>query len=58
MDYENGKNPFRERREQISKWKMYAVEDIIENEDMLGVAETIRKKGIKTIDSLRMCHTC
>jgi len=54
MDYENGKNPFRERREQISKWKMYAVEDIIENENMLGVAETIRKKGIKKIDSLHI----
>ena len=27
LDYENGKNPFRERREQISKWKKYTIED-------------------------------
>jgi len=33
---------------------MYAVEDIIENEDMLGVAGTIRKKGTKKIDSLHI----
>jgi len=33
---------------------MHAVEDIIENEDMLGVAGTIRKKGTKKIDSLHI----
>lgn len=28
LDYENSQNPFRERREQIIKWRTYANEDI------------------------------
>ena len=31
LDYENSKNPFKERKEQIAKWKMYAIEDIQES---------------------------
>ena len=31
LDYENRKNPFRERQEQIMKWKKYAITDIEEN---------------------------
>ncbi len=40
-DYENSKNPFRERKEQITKWRMYAVEDIAENEEVLDVAKIL-----------------
>lgn len=54
LDYENGKNPFRERREQISKWKTYAVDDISENESVLKVAGMLLEKGIKKIDSLHV----
>ena len=54
LDYENGKNPFRERREQISRWKMYAVDDIVENEEVLHIAGTLLEKGIKKIDSLHI----
>jgi len=28
LDYENSKNPFRERKEQIAKWRTYAMRDI------------------------------
>lgn len=28
LDYENEKNPFRERREQIAKWRKYARVDV------------------------------
>ena len=54
LDYENGKNPFRERREQISKWKSYAVEDVAERKGVLKVAEMLFEKGIKKIDSLHV----
>ena len=54
MDYENGKNPFRERKEQILKWKMYAADDIVERENVLHIAGTLVDKGIKKIDSLHI----
>ncbi|MES9906568.1 MAG: PIN domain-containing protein, partial [Sedimenticola sp.] len=50
----NSKNPFRERREQISKWRKYSTEDIIENEKVIGEAEMLRELGIKKIDSLHI----
>ena len=36
MDYENNKNPFRERKMQIAKWRMYAIEDIEACDEVLG----------------------
>ena len=54
LDYENGKNPFRERREQISKWKAYASEDVGENERVLQLAVMLFEKGMKKIDSLHI----
>lgn len=54
LDYENGRNPFRERKEQISKWKKYAVEDVSENKNVLQIAGTMREKGIKKLDSLHV----
>ncbi len=54
LDYENGKNPFRERREQISKWKTYATNDVDENESVLHLAGMLLEKGIKKIDSLHV----
>lgn len=54
LDYENGKNPFGERREQISKWKKYAVEDVVESEGVLRVAGTLLQERIKKIDSLHI----
>jgi len=54
LDYENSKNPFRERKEQIAKWKMYAIEDIQESTDVLGLAEMLRKHGIKKLDSMHI----
>lgn len=28
LDYENSKNPFRERKDQIARWRGYSIEDI------------------------------
>jgi predicted nucleic acid-binding protein len=54
LDYENSKNPFRERKEQIAKWRMYAVEDIAENEEVLDIAKILQGHRIKNIDSLHI----
>ena len=54
LDYENGKNPFRERREQIAKWRKYAVDDVLENENILRLASILLEKGIRKMDSLHV----
>ena len=54
LDYENSKNPFRERREQIAKWGMYATEDVVESEELLRTARLLLEHGIKRIDSLHI----
>lgn len=46
LDYENNKNPFRERRDQISKWRKYSTVDIVEKKELLALAEIIREHGI------------
>lgn len=54
LDYENSKNPFRERREQIAKWRKYAKTDIEENEEVLKIANMVAQNGVKKIDSLHI----
>ena len=54
LDYENSQNPFRERREQIIKWRGYSNEDIEESEEILNIASVIMKHGIKKLDSLHL----
>jgi len=54
LDYENSQNPFRERREQIIKWRTYSENDIEESEDVLNIASMIMKHGIKKLDSLHL----
>lgn len=38
LDYENNKNPYSDRKVQISNWKKYAIEDIEENSDVIEQA--------------------
>ncbi len=54
LDYEHSQNPFRERREQIIKWRTYSNEDIEESEEILNIASTIMKHGIKKLHSLHL----
>lgn len=54
LDYENSKNPFRERRIQIKKWRTYALEDVVESEELLNVARRIQERGIKKMDALHI----
>ena len=54
LDYENNKNPYEERKEQINGWKKYAVIDIQENIELLEKAESLNKKGFQKYDSLHI----
>jgi len=54
LDYENSKNPFRERKDQIARWRGYSIEDIQENEEVLRVALKVHEKGVKKLDSLHL----
>ena len=51
---ENDVNPFKERREQIIKWRKYAIIDIEENKDIIQKAKEISNTKIKAKDSLHI----
>ena len=54
LDYENNKNPHKERRQQIAKWKMYAVDDVDESPEVIDAAGVCQTYGIRKIDSLHL----
>lgn len=55
LDYENGKNPYEEKRLTIAPWKTIASLCILEEtEDILLFAESLALKGIKTYDALHI----
>ena len=55
LDYENGKNPYEEKRLAIAPWKSIASFCISEEtEEILMFAEQKKKKGIKTFDALHI----
>ena len=54
LDYENGRNPFRERKEQIALWSGYSVNDVKEGEEVLRIARLLNEKGVKKLDSLHV----
>lgn len=54
LDYENSKNPFQERKEQIIKWKKYALTDVEENQEIIDTAILLNNKGLQKMDSLHI----
>lgn len=55
LDYENGKNPYEEKRLAIAPWKSIATCYIAdETEPILQFAESLASKGIKTYDALHI----
>ncbi len=54
LDYENNKNVFRERKEQIEQWRRYSKIDIEEDAEVLNLATQIRRHEIKKMDSLHI----
>ena len=54
LDFENSKNPFRERKEEISTWRAVAKSRIMETEEILLRAENLQKLHIKSKDALHI----
>lgn len=55
LDYENGKNPYEEKRLAIAPWKTIASSYVTEEtENIILFAETLALKGIKTYDALHI----
>ena len=55
LDYENGKNPYEEKRLAIAPWKSIASTYVAkETEDILIFAEALASKGTKTYDALHI----
>lgn len=54
LDYENDKNPFRERREQIAKWKAYASTDMEADDGIIHLANSLNQLGLKKFDALHI----
>ena len=54
LDYENSRNPFQERREQIAKWRSYSGLDIEEDEEIIKRTAVVNQRGIRKIDSLHI----
>ena len=52
LDYENTKNPFRERREQIKNWQRYARIDMEEEKGLVDLAKSFHLLGLKRFDAL------
>ncbi len=54
LDYENSKNPYRDRREQIAKWRGYAYDDIESSEAIMQHASTMKLLGLKQMDAFHV----
>jgi hypothetical protein len=54
LDFENGNNPFLEKRNAIAEWKKLAIAYVDESEDVIQSAEEIAESGVKESDSLHV----
>jgi len=54
LEYENSQNPFDIRKDSIIKWKELSETEVLENERILQVAESLLKKGIKAKDAIHI----
>ncbi len=54
LDYENLKNPFQERQEQIAKWKQYAKIQIEAEDSLIQRAKSLKESGLKSFDALHI----
>jgi hypothetical protein len=54
LDFENEQNPFEQRKHTIKGWKKHSVSDINESERIIGKAEELVLKGIKSKDALHI----
>ena len=57
-DYEVSRNPFPDRKNQISKWKDFAVVHVVKSENVMAMADSFMRQSIKSHDALHLaCAT-
>ncbi len=54
LDYENGLNPYNERKNRITPWRNIAVIDCVAEESIVVEAEKFQAMGLKAFDSLHI----
>jgi len=54
LDYENGANPFEERRDVIARWRALASEEVDETPAVLEQAQQIAARGVRAKDALHV----
>ena len=54
LDYENRQNPFRERREQIARWRTRSSLIVTESERILNDAAQFHCQGLRKMDALHL----
>jgi len=54
LDYENSRNPYEERSEEIFEWRKIAIDNILESESVLIRMHGYEKTGIKSTDALHI----
>ena len=54
LDFENAMNPFQQRKLSIQRWKGHATIDTNETEEIINLAESFVKRGIKGKDALHL----
>ena len=54
MEFENGNNPYPEKRNATAAWKNLAIAYVDEHEDIIQFAEKISASGVKESDALHI----
>lgn len=54
LDFENARNPYEDRREQIGTWKRYAEFVVTESPELLQLAQQINQLGVQKVDALHV----
>ncbi|MEZ5536409.1 MAG: PIN domain protein [Thiolinea sp.] len=54
LDYENGRNPFQERKDRIATWRDYASSFMAGTDEVLEIASAVQDNGVKKLDALHI----
>ena len=54
MDYENSKNPFIERKNQIHEWRMLSIAIVQANDKIIKLSNHCKEEGIQKFDALHI----
>lgn len=54
LDFENQANPIISRRNAISRWRTFAVKNLLASEEIIGRALEFSNKGLRAKDSLHL----